>query len=309
MSLQKHFTIMKNTLKKHFLISACLVFILSLALLFTACGGGEGTGEGPASPSVTDGETTSAETTAAETDPPKADMPDPTLPEKDSYKFLFIGNSATSNNSIPNILKALARKQGINIEFKQFVNGGYTLAQHADTKTTHGQEVFAEIANGGYDAVFLQDNGNCIENVIRRSASIDACNRLSAAIKESGAKLYFYVRPPYEKDLFSYDSYSQCQKFDELFLEISEKNEGSCIFVNRAFAYAIENLEYGLWSSDNAHTNYHGAYLAACTFYATMFGDTSTVLDSYFALSPDVIADLQAAADAVALEGVIPWSE
>ena len=296
---------MKNILKKYFFTTVCFVLVLSLAMpLLVACGDTDTTADDI---ETTAAETT-AETTAAETEPPEEETIDSTLPEKDSYKFLFIGNSATSKNSIPDALRILLRSKKITLEIKQFVNGGYTLAQHADTKTAHGKEVFAEIAKG-YDAVFLQDNGNCIENATRRNASIDACKRLSDAIKESGAKLYFYVRPPYEKDLFKLDSVSQCKQLDSLFLEIAEMNEGSCIFVNRAFAYSIENFEYGLWASDNAHTNYNGAYLAVCTFYATLFGETSTSLNSHYGLSADVIKDLQVAADAVALEGVIPWKK
>lgn len=295
---------MKYSLKKILIMTVCFVLVLHVALpMLIACDGSDGV-----SGTTEEAFTTAPETTAPNTEAPEPEVIDSTLPKKDSYNFLFIGNSATSKNSIPGALKALAATQGITIEFKQFVNGGYTLAQHADTKTAHGQEVFAEIAKG-YDAVFLQDNGNCIESPARRMISKDACNRLSDAVKKSGAKLYFYVRPPYGKDLFGLDSVSQCKKFDELFLEITELNGGNCIFVNRAFAYAIENFDYGLWASDDSHTNYHGAYLAACTFYATLFGDTFTVLDSYYGLSAEDIADLQAAADAIALEGIVPWGE
>ena len=74
---------------------------------------------------------------------------------KDTMKILFIGNSATSVNDVPNLLKRLAASAGKTVTVKAITKGGYTLAQHADETTDHGKGVYAEIAKG-YDIVFLQ---------------------------------------------------------------------------------------------------------------------------------------------------------
>ena len=59
--------------------------------------------------------------------------------------LLFIGNSATYVNEIPQTLSRLAYEQGYSLQTSQFTPGGYTLAQHADLSTDHGQEVINEI--------------------------------------------------------------------------------------------------------------------------------------------------------------------
>lgn len=215
-------------------------------------------------------------------------------------KILFIGNSATYVHKVPQTLQRLAGQVGYEIEVGQLTPGGYELAQHADATTPHGQQVLSEIAKG-YDIVFLQENGNCISSHQKRAACTDACARLIAAIRQSGAKPYFYVRPPYGKPLADYTSSQQCQKLDELFCSLAADNGGIfCVFANRAYAYAIDSLDLPLWGPDNAHTSPEGAYLIVCTFFATLFGVSSTCLDPN-GLPCDTARALQLAADAVAL--------
>lgn len=212
-------------------------------------------------------------------------------------KLLFIGNSATYYHEIPKTLEKVCQKLGIDVTTEQLTPGGYMLSQHADETTEHGQKVFAEIAKG-YDIVFLQDNGNCIASDEKREACFNACRKLAKAIEASGAKLYFYVRPPYKKLNSGFDALQQCEKFDELFGEIAKELGSECVYVNRAFAYAINHLDFNLWAEDNGHTSVHGAYLAVCTFFAKLFDRSATCLDSC-GLPEDEAKAIQEAADKV----------
>ncbi len=224
------------------------------------------------------------------------------LPAKSSYQFLFIGNSATYVNDIPATLASLCAKKGITITQKQIVPGGRTLEEHAADPA-----VLAEIAKG-YDAVFIQENGNSMTSSAAEK-SLAAIKKLGDAVHASGAVFCFYVRPPYGKDLAGYKNFDQCKLFDEHFTPAAETEDAHCIYVNRAFAYAIKHLNDNLWGDDNAHTNTHGAYLAVCTFYATLFGKTATELGIAYGLPAADAKALQEAADQIALQGVIPWEE
>ena len=83
-------------------------------------------------------------------------------------KILFIGNSATYVNDIPEALSRLATKAGYEVECAMVVKGGATLSTHANIETALGRAAFEAIEKG-FDTVFLQDNGNCISNdAIRR---------------------------------------------------------------------------------------------------------------------------------------------
>ena len=115
----------------------------------------------------------------------------------------------------------------------------------------------------------------------KRAACFDASKRLIAAIRESGAEPYIYVRPPCLKDYYGYSTLEQCKNFDEIFGTIAKENgDVKCVYVNRAFAYAAKNYNFNLWGPDNGHTSPLGAYLIVCTFFATLFGEPATKLSA-----------------------------
>ena len=188
-------------------------------------------------------------------------------------RILFIGNSATYVHDIPETLARLASEAGFSTEALRIVKGGWRLSQHAEA----GSRALAEIEKG-YDLVVLQDNGNCIENDERRAASVAASEILCKAARESGAKVYFYVRPPYGYEAFGRSPVEQCREFDRFFTEIADRESAVCAYVNRAFEYAIENTDIRLWGDDNAHTSDEGAYLAVCVHFATIYGKSATLL-------------------------------
>ena len=210
------------------------------------------------------------------------------------YRFLFIGNSATYVHDLPATLVRLCEEKGIAIHQKQIVYGGRMLEQHAADKG-----VLEEIAKG-YDGVFLQENGNGMTSPEARESSRNAIRILSEAVRASGAKLYFYVRPPYGIHLAELDSLAQCELFDSHFTPAAEEEGALCVYVNRAFAEAIRSLPYYLWGPDHAHINPHGAYLAVCTFYATLFGRSAAELGIAYDLPAEEAEALQKIADRVA---------
>lgn len=223
------------------------------------------------------------------------------------WRLLFIGNSATYVHELPQMLAQLAGELGYRLEVERLTPGGYTLAQHADASTEHGQRVLEKIREG-FDVVFLQDNGNCVSDDEHRNDCCRACDSLIREIRKSGAMPWFYVRPPYGYEAFGRDSIAQSRAFDELFSSIAERLDVNCAYVNRAFADAIARLPYDLWGKDHGHTSEHGAYLAVCVFFASLFGKTATELSPYEIPKADA-RSLQQIADRIALEGFVPWSD
>lgn len=210
-------------------------------------------------------------------------------------RILFIGNSATYVHDIPETLASLATAAGYPTEYVRVVKGGWKLSQHAEA----GSRALAEIEKG-YDIVVLQDNGNCVENDERRAASISASETLGKAARACGARVFYYVRPPYGYKAFGRSPLEQCREFDRHFTAIAEREGAVCAYVNRAFAYAIENTDIRLWGDDNAHTSEAGAYLAVCVHFATIFGKSATMLDGN---GIENARDLQEIADKIVFGG------
>lgn len=219
--------------------------------------------------------------------------------------LLFIGNSATYVHDVPEMLAKLATEAGYPTESVKITLGGYTLKQHADGESEHGREV-RKLIGQGFDHVFLQDNGNCIADDERRAACKKACRTLGELIKNSGAKAWIYVRPPYGYEKFAFTPKEQCVEFDRLFGEIANEIGAECSHVNRAFLYAAENSDLNLYGSDNAHTSPEGAYLIICTIFASLFGVSSTVLGTN-GIDEETAKTIQKIADKISLEGIKPW--
>jgi hypothetical protein len=220
-------------------------------------------------------------------------------------RILFIGNSATYVNDIPGTLANLAQKAGYSIEADSIAKGGATLAYHAAPDTDHGKSVSQRIRDG-YDIVWLQDNGNCISCEVKRRESLDACGVLGSLISDTGARFGIYVRPPYGYERWGFDPFEQCKEFDRHFLSVPKEFNSLNAYVNRAFGFAIRDTKYDPWGADHGHTSCHGAYLAVCVFFATIFNTSASVLDAN-GLPLDDARELQAIADKVALNGEIPW--
>ena len=220
-------------------------------------------------------------------------------------KILFIGNSATYVNDVPKMLERLARGAGYEMETDMVVKGGFRLSQHAAGVPARERIALEELQKG-YDLVILQEVGNCFVNEQTRSETAMAVETLQKEIQKAGARTVFYVRPPYGRDLEGFDALTQCKELDELFVGLSQKFGIDCAFINRAFAAAMPIFGRGLWGEDNAHTSPLGAYLIACTFFATIFERSATCLETEGLPEKDAKA-LQELADWVVKDGLIPW--
>lgn len=227
------------------------------------------------------------------------------LNKRFAITVLFIGNSATYVNDIPHMLESLANSAGYNISVKAMTERGYELAQHANIETEHGKRIWSEI-DCGYDIVFLQDHSDCISSNAKRKAAQKACEILCQAICSSGGKPYMFVRPPSGKLHEGYTPLEQSIEFDKLFCDISFQLGIKNAYVNRAFAYAIQNYSIALWEVDNTHTSKLGAYLAVCVLFSTLFHISSTILDTG-GLSTMEAHILQEISDKIVLDGLLPW--
>lgn len=155
-------------------------------------------------------------------------------------RLLFIGNSATYVNDIPGTLKNLAEKAGYLIECERIVKGGAKLSFHADTSTIHSQTVLETIQKG-FDIVFIQDNANCISSDQLKLESKQACEAFGKAIHASGARVGIYFRPPYGYKEYGLEPSLQCKVLDRHFSEITNTLDALNVYVNRAFAEAIQH--------------------------------------------------------------------
>ena len=182
---------------------------------------------------------------------------------------LFLGNSYTYFNNLPGLVHQLAKSQGDSLYYDFNTPGGHTLEGHATHPTT--------LAKIGYpwDHVILQEQSlraaylplNFYRGIRQLSGLIHPDSLCENRI------LLYQTWGRQNNPTWPYATHQQLT---------TERYEN----VGRFFGTEVapvgiawksvrdDNDPVNLYSSDGSHPSYAGSYLAACTFYASLFDQT-----------------------------------
>lgn len=209
--------------------------------------------------------------------PPKHLMP--------PLRILFIGNSFTQRNDLPGLLTQLAAAADLpqTVITERVVANGASLRQHWNAGTA-----LQLIQQGGWDAVVLQEQSTLpIKNRKRYHENVRLFHE---AIQASGSRTLLYHTwarrhaPETQDDL------------DAAVAEVAAELEAQVVPVGLAWR-RLREIGTGpeLYDKDGSHPSPAGTYLAACVFYAVLFGRSPEGLptSSSLPLSPAEAALLQ----------------
>ncbi len=191
---------------------------------------------------------------------------------------LFVGNSLTSVNDLPNVLSRIAATAGQppTIETEQIIAGGATLWQHL-----HGGVAAARIAQGGLTHVVLQGQSS---EPLDRSDFASVAVQLGEMAEQAGAiPVYFDTWAPnmaqntLSSPLYGafYIGRSMAQDyFTQRYAEAAAHfPDGVVACAGEAFRIAFEYTPgIPVQQSDGVHPTLAGTYLAAATFYVALTG-------------------------------------
>lgn len=199
---------------------------------------------------------------------------------------LFMGNSLTTANNLPQLIADLAKSRNHIMEYDVYAPGGKTLAQHASDPVA-----LSKIKKTGWDFVVLQEQSQApsfsqgqVQQEVYPFAS-----ELSRFIKEAnpGAHVVFYMTMAKKNG----DQHNAAKVSPELGTYEGMQNRINQSYVNMAMNNNALVAPVGLvWKkvreqypsidlyADETHPNLTGTYLAACVFYAVFFNDTSAGL-------------------------------
>lgn len=192
---------------------------------------------------------------------------------------LFIGNSLTRrhNNYFVDYFKKLCKAGGNKVTVAECTYTGCTFSKFANRSCAQGRKAYRMINSRKWDYVVLQENTDWITgrySVTRKNAKI-----LVGWIKKKNpaAKLVYNATWAYKRgrriDGVSY-SYSRNQNtLNKNYQRLQKEFGGIISYSGNAFRkYKSKYASPNLWLADNNHPSKDGAYLSACTMYATLFG-------------------------------------
>lgn len=224
------------------------------------------------------------------------------LPETspNAMRVLFVGNSHTYANGMPDMIASLARAADEERPFaaSMEVLGGARLEHHLKAG-----RVSARLATGRWDYVVLQEQQQWPSFAAKqREREFYAPARtLDVMIRAVGAKTVFFVtwaRREGDRDNRSDDTYEAMQaRTREGYLEIARELGARIAPVGMAWQSAhVLRPELPLWEPDGSHATPLGSYLAACVLYGTLYGHSPEDNPFTAGLSANDAAFLQRAA-------------
>jgi len=194
-------------------------------------------------------------------------------------KILFLGNSYTYVNDLPQVLKKVALSFDDTIYTDQNTPGGYQFSQHITNGTS-----LAKIASNNWDFVVLQEQSqkpsfppSQVETDVYPYAKI-----LNDSIKSNYScteTVFFMTWGRENGDAANCASYTPLctyegmqQRLRESYMEMADSNKSTTAPVGVAWKKFRDSFpSIGLYSADESHPSIYGTYLAACVFYVTCY--------------------------------------
>lgn len=231
-------------------------------------------------------------------------------------KILFIGNSYVYTNNLPSVLYSLALSAGDTIYYSSSAPGGYTLQQHTTNATTLSQINFTN-----WDYVVIQEQSQMpsfppSQVQTETYPYAQQLNDLILANDSCTETVFFMTWGRKYGDASNCANYPPLCTFEGMqarlrqsYVEMADDNQALVAPVGEAFKYArMADSTINLYSPDNSHPSIAGTYLAACTFYATIF-ETSPVGITYNAGLPAAQASfLQQIAYQTVFDSLSVWN-
>lgn len=219
--------------------------------------------------------------------------------------ILFLGNSYTQVNNLPSAIVNLAVHNGHTIYVESSTPGGCTLGMHSRSEAS-----LQKIRKGRWDFVVLQEQSQMPSiNHYRYSDMYPATERLRDSILKYNpcAEIILYMtwgRKNGGQQCEDYGEGTYCSadfaNFDHMqdtmtsaYSQLAKEMECLCAPVGEAWRNAIHATSFNMFSSDGSHPSIYGTYLAACTFYESIWKESPVGAATAYTLTEEEAATLQ----------------
>lgn len=182
--------------------------------------------------------------------------------QEDAEKVLFVGNSFTYFWNMPQMVEAMAKDQGVNLETSQSTVGGSNLAQH--WKEEKGTETRKILEEEKFDYVILQDHSmSTIDNPERFTTY---AKKLIGLVKEKEAE-------PLLSMTWAYDSNPLMQEtIGSSYIKLGKETGIKVVPVGTIFMNAQQARPDLEMYFDDKHPSSNGSYLIALIYYKYFTG-------------------------------------
>lgn len=187
---------------------------------------------------------------------------------------LFLGNSYTGVNNLPQLVSNIAESRGDALTFQSYVPGGFTLQMHLASSFSTGR-----IMNGNWDYVVLQDQSQLPSFETYDTFPADSLCSMNAKYNPCGRTMFYMTWGRKNGDATNCAAWPPVCTYigmDSLltmrYMEMAIQNHAELSPVAVVWRYIRQHYpSIELYWPDGSHPSAAGSYIAACCFYTMMF--------------------------------------
>lgn len=207
----------------------------------------------------------------------------PTNLPPEPQRILFVGNSLTAANDLPEMFRALAAAGHHPTPIvSRVLRPNFSLEDHWNEGAAQ-----QAIKSGHWQLVVLQQGPSALPE--SRVLLIQYSERFDSVIRASGGTTGLYMVWPESTRLTAFDSVAASYR------AAAETVSGVLIPAGEAWQAAWRrDSTIHLYDTDGFHPSVTGTYLVACTFYTRLFRESPEGLPAHLALAGGASVDVAA---------------
>ena len=205
---------------------------------------------------------------------------------QDTLRVLFLGNSYTSYNNLPQLVQRLSDSAGRTMIIDSNMPGGMTVSGHVNDATS-----IAKISQGNWDYVVIQEQSQLPTiDYYRYNDMYPALTDLKTLVEQFNpcTRIITYMTwgrrfggqqcdptNTYCSPIFVDFNHMQ-DSLTSAYSEISDVLNIQCAPVGITWQNILNDTTLVLHSNDNSHPNIDGSYVAALTIYSSIWKQPSS---------------------------------
>ena len=237
------------------------------------------------------------------------------LSAQESKNVLFIGNSYTEVNNLPQMVADIAASMGDQLTYSSNTPGGCTFQQHCTNQS------MTLIRQGRWDAVVMQEQSQypSFPDGQVEAEVFPYAQRLVDSIYAHGwctEPMFYMTWGRRDGDTYNAQYFPVLGTYEGMdsmlclrYLQMASDNDASVCPVGRVWRYLRRHhSEIELYQSDGSHPSVAGTYAAACSFYTMLFHrDPTGITYRPSALSPTEAQSIRQATRIVIYDTLPTW--
>jgi hypothetical protein len=192
-----------------------------------------------------------------------------TLPAQiKKIRVLFVGNSFTYYNNLPQVVSAMAKSQDIIIETKHSTVGGSSLENHWKSERGTQTRIMIELEKWDY-VVF---NNHSLSAINTPEKFLDFSKKFADLVRTKGAEPIFMMTWAYKSNPL------MLPEIEKLHKKLSEQTNSNLIPGGPLFASSIKYRPDIELFHDDIHPSSNGTYLLGLAFYKYFTGGSVSTI-------------------------------